>query len=150
MTRVLGLMHALMSTCLIPKSISFATLNGFPKLDLDIVMKLVKFYNTFLETTLIPLVMESSEGGKKQNCELVPKSRFGTLTSNVALLRRIWRKTKYYHNWMRRKKWNRSEHIEKWRPSTSGPCYLSIEDYLSQSISSNSSKNSFLGRTRYL
>jgi hypothetical protein len=54
-----------MNTCLIPKSISFATLNGFPKLDLDIVMKLVKFYKMFLETTSIPLVMESNEGGKK-------------------------------------------------------------------------------------
>ncbi len=130
-TRILGLVHALMNTCLIPKSISFATLNGFPKLDLDIVMKLVKFYKMFLETTSIPLVMESNEGGKKWNYELVPKSGFRTLTSNVALLTRIWRTTKYYHKWMRRKKWNRSEHIEKWRPSTSGPCYLSIEDNLS-------------------
>jgi hypothetical protein len=35
-----------MNVCIIPRSISLVTLNGFPKLDLDIVMKPVKLYKT--------------------------------------------------------------------------------------------------------
>jgi hypothetical protein len=49
---------------------------------------------------------------------------------------------------MRRKKLNRSEHIEKCIPSTSGPRCLFVEDYLSQSTPSESSKNSFPRRTK--
>jgi hypothetical protein len=40
-------------------------LNGFPKLDLDIVVRPMKLHKMSLEATLIPLVMESSEGGWK-------------------------------------------------------------------------------------
>jgi len=35
-----------MNVCIIPRSISLVTLNGFPKLDLDIVMRPVKLYKT--------------------------------------------------------------------------------------------------------
>jgi hypothetical protein len=68
-TRALGPAHALMSVCIIPRSIFFTTLNGFPKIDLNIVVKFVKLYKTIsLEDTLIPLVMESSNRAWKWNC----------------------------------------------------------------------------------
>jgi hypothetical protein len=64
-----GPAHASMSVCIIPRSNFPTTLNGFPKLDLDIVVKLVKLYKTISsEAMLIPLVMESSEGARKWNC----------------------------------------------------------------------------------
>ncbi len=63
---------------------------------------------------------------------------------------------------MRRKKWNKSEHIEKWIPLTSGkwipltsgkwipltsgPRCLFTKDYLSQTTSSKYLKNSFSRR----
>jgi hypothetical protein len=53
---------------IILRSIFLTTLKGFPKLDLDILMKLVKLYKTISsKATLIPLVMESSEGARKWN-----------------------------------------------------------------------------------
>ncbi len=65
-------------------------LNGFPKFDLDILMRPMKLYKTFLEVTLIPLVVESSERGWKQNCKLVPILGFETLTNyNIALCTRV-------------------------------------------------------------
>jgi hypothetical protein len=88
-TRALGPVHALMNVYIIPRSIYFTALNGFPKLDLDIVVRLVKLYKMSSKATLVPLVMELSEGGWKQKCELVPILRFGTLISNVALLTRV-------------------------------------------------------------
>jgi len=88
-TRALGAVHALMNVYIIPRSIYFTALNGFPKLDLDIVVRLVKLYKMSSKATLVPLVMELSEGGWKQKCKLVPILRFGTLISNVALLTRV-------------------------------------------------------------
>jgi hypothetical protein len=58
-----------MNVCIIPRSIFFMTLNGFPKLDLNIIVKLVKLFKTIsLEATLIPLVVKSNEGSQKWNC----------------------------------------------------------------------------------
>jgi hypothetical protein len=55
-----------MSVCIIPRSIFLTTLNGFPKIDLNIVVKFVKLYKTIsLEDMLIPLVMESSKRAGK-------------------------------------------------------------------------------------
>ncbi len=65
-------------------------LNGFPKLDLDILVRPMKLYKTSLEAMLIPLVVESSERGWKQDCGLVPILGFGTLTNyNVALCTKV-------------------------------------------------------------
>jgi hypothetical protein len=72
-TRALGPAHALMSAYIIPRSISLATLNGFPELDLDIIVRLVKLYKMSSKAMLIPLVMELNEWGWKQKYELVPK-----------------------------------------------------------------------------
>jgi hypothetical protein len=58
-------MHASMSTYIIPRSIYFMALNGFPELDLDIVVRPMKLYKMSSKATLIPLVMESIEGGRK-------------------------------------------------------------------------------------
>jgi hypothetical protein len=91
----------------------------------------VKLYKMSSKVMSIPLVMESNEGGWKWKCELVPRWRFRTLISNVALLTRIWRRTKCYHMWMRRKKRNKDKLIEKWIPSTGGLHCLFVEDYLS-------------------
>ncbi len=57
-------LHSSMNTC-IPRSIFLAAFNGFPKLDLDIIVRLVKLYKTSSEATLIPLVVESSKRGWK-------------------------------------------------------------------------------------
>jgi hypothetical protein len=49
-----------------PKINIFMTLNGFPKFDLNIIVKLLKLYTTIcLEVTLIPLVVEPNEGAQK-------------------------------------------------------------------------------------
>jgi hypothetical protein len=58
-------MHASMSTYIIPRSNYFMALNGFPELDLDIVVRPMKLYKMSSKATLIPLVMESIEGGRK-------------------------------------------------------------------------------------
>lgn len=138
--------HSSMNTRIIPRSIFLAALNGFPKLDLDIIVRLVKLYKTSSEATLIPLVVESNKRGWKWKCGLVLRSKFGT---NVALLTRIWTRTKCYCIWMKRKKWNKNKHIKNSIPSTCGLHCLSIEDCLSQSTSSKSSKNSFPRNTRF-
>jgi hypothetical protein len=135
-----------MNTYIIPRSICLVILNGFLKFNMDILVRPIKLYKMSSKATLIPLVMESSEGGRKWNYELVPISRFKTLTNNVALLTRVWRRSKCFHIWMRRNKWNESKHIEKLIPLTCGFRCLPAEDYLSQSISCRSSKNSFLGK----
>jgi hypothetical protein len=67
----------LMNIYIIPRSISFMTLNGFPKLDFDIVMRLVKLYKMSLEATLIPLVVESSEEGGNETTSLSPNQNLG-------------------------------------------------------------------------
>jgi hypothetical protein len=41
-------------------------LNGFPKLDMDIVVRLVKLYKSSSKAMLIPLVIESSKGEKEK------------------------------------------------------------------------------------
>jgi hypothetical protein len=56
-----------MNVCIIPRSIFFTTLNGFPKIDINIVVKFVKLYKTIsLEDTLIPLVMDQANGHENE------------------------------------------------------------------------------------
>jgi len=50
---------------------------------------------------------------------------------------------------MWRKEGKKCEHMENWKPSIDGPCYLSTKDYWSQSISSGlTSENSCPRRTK--
>jgi hypothetical protein len=65
-TRVQGPTHASMNACIIPRSIFLVALNGFFKLDLDIVVRPVKLYKTTFEVTLIPLSWNQAKGGKNE------------------------------------------------------------------------------------
>jgi hypothetical protein len=68
-TRAASPEHISMIAYIILRSIFLTTLKGFPRLDLDIFMKLVKLHKTISsKATLIPLVMESSEWARKKNC----------------------------------------------------------------------------------
>jgi cobalamin biosynthesis Co2+ chelatase CbiK len=61
------------NVCNVPTSIFLVALKGFPKLDLDIIMRFVKLYKTFLEARLIPLLMESNKGVENRIVGCFPK-----------------------------------------------------------------------------
>lgn len=50
------------SICIIPRLIPFVALNGFPKLDMDIIMRPMKLYKSSSKAMMSPLVVESSKG----------------------------------------------------------------------------------------